>query len=58
MLYKNIPLTHLSVLCLGMDTDVRLGLQDQLIDVIMWVLVSHPELHYYQVVTNNIISLR
>lgn len=32
----------------GMETEVRLGLQDQLTDVIMWVLVSHPELHYYQ----------
>ena len=28
--------------------EVRLSYQDQLIDCIMWVLVSHPDLHYYQ----------
>lgn len=33
----------------GMDEDIRLSMQDQLVDVIMWVLVTHPELHYYQV---------
>lgn len=33
----------------GMDEDVRLGLQDQLVDLIMRVLVRHDELHYYQV---------
>lgn len=33
----------------GMDVDVRLGLQDQLVDLIMRVLVNHDELHYYQV---------
>ncbi|XP_052816500.1 TBC1 domain family member 20-like [Mya arenaria] len=32
----------------GMDEDVRLGLQDQLVDLIMRVLVRHDELHYYQ----------
>ncbi|CAC5396583.1 TBC1D20 [Mytilus coruscus] len=32
----------------GMDDDVRLALQDQLIDLIMRVLVNHEELHYYQ----------
>lgn len=32
----------------GMDVDVRLGLQDQLVDLIMRVLVNHDELHYYQ----------
>ncbi|WAR12306.1 TBC20-like protein, partial [Mya arenaria] len=31
-----------------MDEDVRLGLQDQLVDLIMRVLVRHDELHYYQ----------
>lgn len=29
--------------------EVRMSYQDQLIDCIMWVLVSHPDLHYYQV---------
>ena len=33
----------------GMDVDIRLGLQDQLVDLIMRVLVNHDELHYYQV---------
>ena len=33
-----------------MDDDVRLALQDQLIDLIMRVLVNHEELHYYQVI--------
>ena len=33
----------------GMDEDIRLAMQDQLVDVIMWVLVTHSELHYYQV---------
>ena len=28
--------------------EVRLSYQDQLIDCIMWVLVSQPDLHYYQ----------
>ena len=28
---------------------MRLGMQDQLVAVIMRVLVTHPELHYYQV---------
>lgn len=28
--------------------EVRMSYQDQLIDCIMWVLVSHPDLHYYQ----------
>jgi len=32
----------------GMLEEVRLSYQDQLIDCIMWVLVSHPDLHYYQ----------
>lgn len=32
----------------GMDVDIRLGLQDQLVDLIMRVLVNHDELHYYQ----------
>ena len=32
----------------GMEEETRLAMQDQLVDVIMWVLVSHPELHYYQ----------
>jgi len=32
-----------------MDEDIRLGLQDQLVDLIMRVLVRHDELHYYQV---------
>ena len=34
---------------IGMDDDVRLALQDQLIDLIVRVLVNHEELHYYQV---------
>ena len=33
----------------GMDEDVRLSLQDQLVDVIMRVLCARPQLHYYQV---------
>ena len=32
----------------GMEEETRLAMQDQLVDVIMWVLVTHPELHYYQ----------
>lgn len=32
----------------GMDEDIRLGLQDQLVELIMRVLVRHDELHYYQ----------
>ncbi|KAK3603414.1 hypothetical protein CHS0354_009393 [Potamilus streckersoni] len=32
----------------GMDENIRLGLQDQLVDLIMRVLVNHEELHYYQ----------
>ncbi|KAK3085954.1 hypothetical protein FSP39_011254 [Pinctada imbricata] len=32
----------------GMDEDIRLSYQDQLIDTIMRVLVRHEELHYYQ----------
>jgi len=32
----------------GMLEEVRLSYQDQLIDCIMWVLVSQPDLHYYQ----------
>lgn len=32
----------------GMLEEVRLSYQDQLIDCIMWVLVSRPDLHYYQ----------
>ncbi|KAL4234462.1 hypothetical protein ACF0H5_006108 [Mactra antiquata] len=32
----------------GMDDNIRLGLQDQLVDLIMRVLVRHDELHYYQ----------
>lgn len=32
----------------GMNEDVRLSLQDQLVDCIMRVLVSKTELHYYQ----------
>ncbi|XP_060596413.1 TBC1 domain family member 20-like [Ruditapes philippinarum] len=31
-----------------MDDNIRLGLQDQLVDLIMRVLVRHDELHYYQ----------
>lgn len=31
-----------------MDENIRLGLQDQLVDLIMRVLVRHDELHYYQ----------
>ncbi|XP_053391429.1 TBC1 domain family member 20-like [Mercenaria mercenaria] len=31
-----------------MDENIRLGLQDQLVDLIMRVLVRHEELHYYQ----------
>ena len=43
----------------GMLEEVRLSYQDQLIDCIMWVLVSNPDLHYYQVPlrTCNTISL-
>ena len=33
----------------GMDDDVRLSLQDQLVDCIMRVLNARPHLHYYQV---------
>ncbi|XP_064598713.1 TBC1 domain family member 20-like [Liolophura sinensis] len=32
----------------GMEEEKRLGLQDQLVDVIMRILVNHNELHYYQ----------
>ena len=32
-----------------MEESHRLALQDKLVDVIMRVLVRHPELHYYQV---------
>lgn len=32
----------------GMEDDKRLALQDKLIDLILRVLVRHPELHYYQ----------
>ncbi|XP_076469786.1 TBC1 domain family member 20-like isoform X2 [Babylonia areolata] len=32
----------------GMEETHRLSLQDKLVDVIMRVLVRHPELHYYQ----------
>ncbi|XP_062594238.1 TBC1 domain family member 20-like [Saccostrea cucullata] len=32
----------------GMDEDVRMSYQDQLVDLIMRVLVQHNELHYYQ----------
>lgn len=33
----------------GMDDDVRLSLQDQLVELIMRVLVRNRDLHYYQV---------
>lgn len=39
----------LAVVPLGMEESHRLALQDKLVDVIMRVLVRHPELHYYQV---------
>lgn len=32
----------------GMEEQHRLSLQDKLVDLIMRVLVRHPELHYYQ----------
>ncbi|KAL8570500.1 hypothetical protein ACOMHN_034535 [Nucella lapillus] len=32
----------------GMEESHRLSLQDRLVEVIMRVLVKHPELHYYQ----------
>lgn len=32
-----------------METDTRMAMQDQLVDVIMRVLVANEELHYYQV---------
>ncbi|KAL5021974.1 hypothetical protein ScPMuIL_001129 [Solemya velum] len=32
----------------GMEENLRMSLQDQLVDVIMRVLVHRPELHYYQ----------
>lgn len=32
----------------GMEDDKRLALQDKLVDLILRVLVRHPELHYYQ----------
>lgn len=38
-----------TVVLLGMKERHRLSLQDKLVDVIMRVLVRHPELHYYQV---------
>ena len=31
-----------------MEETVRLSLQDQLVDVIMWILVQNKDLHYYQ----------
>ena len=33
--------------------EIRLGYQDQLIECIMWILVYHDELHYYQVPSKN-----
>ena len=39
----------LAAVPLGMEESHRLALQDKLVDVIMRVLVRHPELHYYQV---------
>ena len=32
----------------GMEDDVRMSLQDQLVDCIMCVLCANPHLHYYQ----------
>lgn len=32
----------------GMEEEVRMSYQDQLVDLIMRVLVQHEELHYYQ----------
>ncbi|XP_074644198.1 TBC1 domain family member 20-like [Tubulanus polymorphus] len=32
----------------GMEDDIRLAMQDELVDVIMRVLVHHPQLHYFQ----------
>ncbi len=39
------------LLCLmnaGMPDEQREGLQEELIDIILWVLVRNPQLHYYQ----------
>ncbi|XP_051551050.1 TBC1 domain family member 20-like isoform X2 [Myxocyprinus asiaticus] len=32
----------------GMPDEQREGLQEELIDIILWVLVKNPQLHYYQ----------
>ena len=61
MLYSTVNYNYVNINCNfehsigvskmfpGMDEEVRLSYQDQLVDCIMWVLVSHDYLHYYQV---------